>query len=178
MPTPWPELTGWAYLVGGVGEKITWTSAFDGLGRMVARELQRPLRLDEPPTCDFAFDEARVLFDPELKDPLVHLRIKQAKVLTVALFPGVNIAIPVVDSTARDDTTWESRSKRATPSDAAISGDLTDVFQALAARLWPYLRPLVAEVAGEKPDTRRCRLRANLAGSFKAVGAVPLPNCH
>ena len=38
-----PELTAWAYVAGGVGERIPWTSGFDGLGRLVARELQRRL---------------------------------------------------------------------------------------------------------------------------------------
>src|ERR1051326_1271969 len=35
----WPEVTAWAYLLGGVCERRVWTSAFDGLGRLVAREL-------------------------------------------------------------------------------------------------------------------------------------------
>ena len=176
----WPELTGWAYLVGSVGERVTWTSAFDGLGRMVARELQRPLRLDEPPTCDFAFDEALVLFDPELRDPLVHLRIKQAKVVTVALLPGVNIAIPVVDTGSREDTMWESRPGRAVSGDAESPIELADLLQVLAVRLWPYLRPLVAEVKGEgsTPEgaggKRVQRGRAKRGGS--AVSQLPLRN--
>jgi hypothetical protein len=93
----WPEITAWAYVIGGLGEKVLWTSAFDGLGRLVARELLRPFRLDEPPTCDFSFDELAVLVDPALKDPLVNLKIKQARSVTVALLPGVNAAIPLSD---------------------------------------------------------------------------------
>ena len=62
----WPEITAWAYVLGSIGERVVWTSSFDGLGRLVARKLLRPLRLDEPPTCDFALDEAVVLVDPKL----------------------------------------------------------------------------------------------------------------
>lgn len=95
-----PEVTAWAYLVGGIGESVVWTSSFDGLGRLVARELLRPVRLDDSPTCDFSLDEANVLADPKLSDPLVHLRVKQARLLTVSLLPGVNVQLPLQDSVA------------------------------------------------------------------------------
>jgi hypothetical protein len=90
-----PELVAWAYVAGSIGERVLWTSSFDGLGRLVARELMRPLRLDEPPACDFALDEALAVVDVKLKDPLVRLRVKQARVATVAIWPGVNIAVPL-----------------------------------------------------------------------------------
>src|SRR5690606_30239228 len=86
----WPEITAWAYVIGGLGERVVWSSGFDGLGRLVARELMRPLRLDEPPMCDVALDEVQVLVDPQLSDPFVHLRLKQARIVSIALLPGVN----------------------------------------------------------------------------------------
>ena len=140
----WPALTGWAYLVGSIGERITWTSGFDGLGRLIARELQRGLRLDEPPMCDFALDEAVVLSDAQLRDPLVYLKIKQARVLNVALYPGVNIAVPIVEAVAQESTHqshWAPRPAVSgeVPAGAAIS------LEALAAVLWPFIRPLVIE---------------------------------
>ena len=140
----WPELTAWAYLVGGIGESVTWTSAFDGLGRLVTRELQRRLRLDEPPTCDFAYDEALVLWDGELTDPLVRLRIKQARVLTVALFPGVNVSIPVADPGAREDAEGEGRAQQPLPDDIG-TGAPQQQLRELAGALWPYLRSFVRE---------------------------------
>lgn len=140
----WPELTGWAYLIGGIGERVTWTSGFDGLGRLVARELQRRLRLDEPPTCDFSLDEAVVLWDTELRDPLVHLKIKQARVLNVALFPGVNIAIPIVDTVAQEGTQRTDGAPKQTIVETGPQGvDHGGVLETLAAALWPLLRPLV-----------------------------------
>ena len=84
----WPEITAWAYVLGGVGEPVVWTSSFDGLGRLVARELLRPVRFDEPPTSDFALDEALMIMDPQLSDPLVHLRIKQSELLPSQFIPG------------------------------------------------------------------------------------------
>ena len=132
----WPELTGWAYLIGGIGEKITWTSGFDGLGRLVARELERRLRLDEPPTCDFALDEALVVSDTELEEPLVHLRIKQARVLSVALFPGVNTAIPIDDTMVQEGT-------------KLMGARRTDLLEMFATELWPLLQPLVREVIAQ-----------------------------
>ena len=152
----WPELTGWAYLIGGIGETITWTSGFDGLGRLVARELHRPLRLDEPPTCDFAFDEALVLSDKDLKVPLVHLRIKQSKVLSVALFPGVNIAIPII-GTAASETAYRGDSglEQVVPSEGP-TGANENLLSVLAGALWPYLRPLVVDETKQRstPQSR------------------------
>ena len=150
-----PELTGWAYLVGGIGEQVTWTSGFDGLGRLVARELLRPLRLDEPPTCDFGFDEAIVLADKELKEPLVHLRIKQAKVLSVALYPGVNVAIPIVDGSAFDSTYRDSREPRDVVVTESQISSVEDPLESLAHALWPHLRLLVIEETSQRYTAKR-----------------------
>ncbi len=137
-----PEITLWAYLVGGIGEKVTWTSAFDGLGRLVARELGRPLRLDEPPTCDFAFDEAVVLVDSKLDDPLVQLKVKQARLVSVALFPGVNVAIPVSDATIGEDTSLVKRTGQGEVSRQSENGG--ELLPLLAEALWPFIETRVS----------------------------------
>jgi hypothetical protein len=136
----WPEITAWAYVVGSVGERVVWTSGFDGLGRLIARELTRPLRLDEPPTCDFSFDEASVLADSKLADPLVHLRIKQSRVAAVALYPGVNMAIPLVP--APQDIGKPARGL-GTSSGSSFPGNPLAV---LSDALWPFLRGRVADL--------------------------------
>ena len=150
-----PELTAWAYVVGGIGERIPWTSGFDGLGRMVARELQRRLRLDEPPTCDFALDEARVLWDKGLKDPLVHLRIKQARILSVATFPGVNIAIPIVRRTFQPSVQRELIRSGPVSTKAPTIFELTRALKTLAEAL-PFLQQLSADesVRGVIPESQ------------------------
>ncbi|UVO30403.1 hypothetical protein [Bradyrhizobium arachidis] len=132
-----PEITAWAYVLGGVGEPVVWTSSFDGLGRLVARELLRPLRFDEPPTADFALDEALFLADPRLPDPLVHLRIKQSRIATVALYPGVNLSVPMNDQAALDAK--ESRRDDMPSKPVAAVSPAGNPWALLAEGLWPYL---------------------------------------
>jgi hypothetical protein len=163
-----PELTGWAYLIGGIGEGITWTSGFDGLGRLIARELHRPLRLEEPPTCDFALDEATVLADGELKEPLVHLKIKQAKVISVSIFPGVNIAIPIVDSGFMDAQFVAAYGGTSEPAAIVATEEHTrskqDPLGILAEALWPHLRSFVVDETSQRFATKR-RRRAGTQGN-------------
>ena len=175
----WPELVGWAYLVGGIAERITWTSGFDGLGRLVARELQRRLWLDEPPTCDFSLDEALVLADRGLKEPLVHLRIKQAKLLSVALYPGVNIAIPIVDTTAEEGTQW--RPRQSSSGKELIGAHHGDSLETLAVALWPFLRPFVTEATamGSTPGSlggKGSRRSRETIKEERASSRLPLRN--
>ncbi|SFM11113.1 hypothetical protein, partial [Methylorubrum salsuginis] len=92
-----PEVLAWTYIIGGVGVVIPWSSSFVGLGRLVYREINRPFHLDEAPICDFALDEAVCLIDSHLSDPYVHLKIKQQRIVSVAIYPGVNINIPLQD---------------------------------------------------------------------------------
>jgi hypothetical protein len=100
----WPEITAWAYVVGSAGQRVVWTSSFDGLGRLIVRELMRSFRLDEGPSCDFSLDEAIVLFDGQLSDPFVHLRIKQSRIATVSLNPGVNMPVSLAEQSAESRT--------------------------------------------------------------------------
>lgn len=172
----WPELTGWAYLAGSIGERTTWTSGFDGLGRLVARELQRGLRLDEAPTCDFALDEAAVLVDRALKDPLVHLKIKQARILSVALLPGVNTLVPIVDTlTPAGERRPMHGPRHAGTVGAAASAQRRDLFEDLAQALWPYLRDLVKETAiGSLRDSPPGRKQTRRKKKERTTGRLPL----
>ena len=141
----WPEIMAWAYVVGGLGESVLWTSSFDGLGRLVARELIRSFRLDDPPTCDFALDEGRALIDSKLSNPLVHLRIKQARIVTIALMPGVNIPVSVGESLGaglRQRTPQSHKGPERTLDDTRPG-----LMAQLADALWPYIRRHVEEVS-------------------------------
>lgn len=132
----WPQIIAWAYVLGGVGESVTWTSSFDGLGRLVARELLRPFRLDEPPTSDFALAEAAVLVDRALSDPLVHLRIKQSRVLSVALLAGVNVAVPIAELSQTDTRVAAPAAESVRP----IPGrGPNDPWAVVAEQILPYL---------------------------------------
>jgi hypothetical protein len=132
-----PEVLAWAYALGGVGERVFWTSSFDGLGRLVARELTRNFCMTEPPTCDFSLDEARVLVDPALKDSLVALRIKQARSVAVSLLPGVNLSVPLTENASTEKQEQDKISKLL-PTDSEST-----VLPALARALWPYIESML-----------------------------------
>jgi hypothetical protein len=161
----WPEITAWAYLVGGIGERIIWTSSFDGLGRLVARELMRPLRLDEPPACDFALDEAVALIDPKLQNPLVHLKVKQARIATVAILPGVNIPISAADSALQEQPKQQPLERvRVTQNASSKTPESRDIFAALADAIWPHLQPRVEDCIGAPDEEQTSR---QSAGGFQ-----------
>jgi hypothetical protein len=167
----WPEITAWAYVVGGIGERIVWTSSFDGLGRFVARELMRPFVLDEAPTCDFALDEALVLVDPKLSEPLVQLRIKQAKIATVALLPGVNIAISISESTGAN-----ARPEPVQPAPRENAPRFSrDVAVTIADALWPHLRSRVEECVRSTQDDDFDSSPGQRRGKRKASSQSQLP---
>jgi len=155
----WPEITAWAYVIGGIGERVVWTSSFDGLGRLIARELMRPFRIDEPPYCDFALEEANVLVDLKLADPFVHLKIKHGQSVTVALFPGVNVSVPIPHLSTPESRPVSSAS-RPTESTRAIR----DPLSFLAAALWPYLRSHIEEYMTSSSDDPRKPFRNKLRG--------------
>ena len=136
----WPEIMAWAYTIGGIGETVVWASGFDGLGRLVARELMRPFRFDEPPNCDFAYDEGAILVDKDLSDPLVHLKIKQARILSVALLPGVNIFVPISDvSTPEIRRGGTEGINRPIQEPTTIPASGPDLVAMLADAIWPHL---------------------------------------
>lgn len=132
----YPQIAGWAYALGGVGEHVTWTASFDGLGRLIARELLRPFHLEDQPDCDFALDEGAVLADPALSDPLVHLRIKQGRNLAVTIYPGVNAIVPLPERAAARHAPVE----RVAPNTANFPGG-NEALMLLTEMVWAKLAP-------------------------------------
>jgi hypothetical protein len=159
----WPDITAWAYVLGGLGEKVIWTSGFDGLGRLVGRELLRPFRLDEPPTSDIALDEARFLIDPQLSDPLVHLRLKQSRLATVSLFPGANVAVPVPiaePNVAQEPSKLEAAYQTANRQVSQQIRAGNEPMAVLANLLWPYLEARVYRAYASRNRDTKGRSRA------------------
>lgn len=139
-----PEVLAWAFAIGSLGERVVWTSGFDGLGRLVARELNRPFRIDEPPICDIALEEAAFLVDAKLSDPLVHLRIKQARTATIAIFPGSNILVSVGDPVAQDRQRHEL-AKGPRQGSAPQQTSSRDLGRAISDLVWPYLEDRIGD---------------------------------
>lgn len=154
-----PEITAWAYAIGGVGERTLWTSSFEGLGRLVARELERPFHINEMPLCDIALDEAAVLVDRDLSDPLVRLRIKQTRVATVSLLPGVNITVALKDASATD-----TRQPAATVQRRSADADILDL---IATALWPRIEARLA--ARETSGAARSQSRRRKSSDSKLL---------
>lgn len=129
----------WAMVAGSLGATTFWTDAFGGLGRFVARELVRPLHLLDPPTCDISYDEVR-LFDE--KSSRLKLRSANRNALAVSMLPGVTMHFGVGEP---DRSAFRPSETARDPrlSLAGVSHMSDDQLEALAARLAPYLRPLL-----------------------------------
>ena len=149
----WPEILGWAYFVGGIGERVLWTSSFDGLGRLVSRELLRNFRIEDPPMCDCSLDEAEILYDQNLKDPLVHLRIKQSRSVSVALLPGLNLTVSLQDQPILEDHIPLSRSNEK-PKMVPLKSPDQDPIKIFADLIMPYITPYINEIIKSKQENR------------------------
>ena len=174
----WPAITAWAYTIGGLGEQVSWTSSFDGLGRLVARELDRPLHFEEPPTCDFALEEAMFLVDRKLNDPFVHLRIKQARVLTVALLPGVNILVGLSDLAAPELAGSREHLPFQRQQSVSHSGhpeSRPDLAAALAEAIWPHIRSKVERLSLTKASARQSSQKQPRKSKKKRTSQEELP---
>ncbi|KEQ10849.1 hypothetical protein [Pseudorhizobium pelagicum] len=89
------EVLAWAAIAGGLGVETFWTNAFEGLGRLVAKELLRPLSLDEFPDADISLDEIRHL---EATNGKLPFRTTSRNSAIVALQPGVNVTVALIDT--------------------------------------------------------------------------------
>lgn len=163
-----PELLAWAYVLGSLGEQVVWTSAFDGLGRLVARELMRPAHFDEMPTCDFSLDEATVVFDGQLPDPLVHLRIKQSRMVSVSLAPGVNIQVALTESQVSGARSTEA-AQRDRPTEA---GARTQDLDGIVDAVWRKLRGRIEQQVDSliREERRRSARRSSGQGKLPLKG--------
>jgi hypothetical protein len=161
----WPQMLAWAYLIGSLGEKIVWNSSFDGLGRLVNRELSQSFSVHEYPSYDVLADEADVLVDRKLSDPLVRLRLKQQRIASVGLFPGVSISVALDDAgpTARNEVSSPRIEGRRAP-----ARDLSD----MADQIWPLIR---AKFLAEFGDPGLEFVKSRNRGKKKESSQEPLP---
>ena len=165
-----PTVLAWAYAIGGLGENVVWTSSFDGLGRLVARELQRPFRLDEPPSSDLSLDEAVCLVDNKLSDPYIYLKLKRS-VANISILPGVNVSVPtsfgqpkIVEKQPRllSETTVQP-----------INNQRNDLASILIDAMWPQLQSKIEQLVhstvqaqqASKPPTKSQKSKARQTSS-------------
>lgn len=172
----YPEILAWAYVIGSLGETITWTSSFDGLGRLVARELERPLHLAEPPLTDISIEEATALFDPALSDPLVHLRLKSPRSVDIAILPGVAVRVTAADHTTEVRAVAPRRAEKSDDKNdrvglVASEGGLLEI---LADALAPLLIDRMRQLPSDKKAISKTRVETK-SKVEKERGQVGLP---
>ena len=148
-----PDVRGWAAMLGGLGHVPAWTDAYDGLGRLVSRELMRSFHLADPPTCDGAAEEVLVIVEPDRSSTRSRVRTGHRNVAALSLMPGV---------VAYLSTSEEEREKaRASSATFAMADPLSLVGQdpkllkSLASQLWPHLRPLVSSELSKRDKHRK-----------------------
>ncbi|MES0152916.1 hypothetical protein NKJ81_04920 [Mesorhizobium sp. M0018] len=151
----WPQILAWAFLIGSLGERVLWNSGFDGLGRLVTKELLKSFRLTDYPSCDIFLDEGEVLVDKKLSDPLIHLKIKQQRIISVGILPGVALTVPIDEQVATPQRPPVAYEKVVAGGQRALFGrDINDIVDLL----WPRFRDKIrAEFSPESEVTGRGR---------------------
>ena len=83
----------WYGVVSALYRSEIWGIEFGGLGRLALKELAFPLRFDDPPRCDIAFDELVALVEPSTRSRALGFRGATHKALNVEVALGVNTMI-------------------------------------------------------------------------------------
>ena len=89
----YPIVVLWYGVVSALYRSEIWGAEFGGLGRLALKELAFPLRFDDPPRCDIAFDELVALVDPNVGPRSLGFRGATHKALNVEVSLGVNAMI-------------------------------------------------------------------------------------
>jgi len=140
-----PEVYAWALVLSGINESHVWSGAYEGLGRIVVREITRPFHWEDAPFCDYAVSEASVLIREGSRHPAAQLRLKRP-LAQVAIAPGVNVVVPQREQRipAKEEVPPVST---AAPLD--LAGALVDL-------LWPaFEKKLSGLPAKSKPRTEK-----------------------
>ena len=88
-----PMVMLWYGVVSALYRSEIWGTEFGGLGRLALKELAFPLRFDDPPRCDIAFDELVALVEPSTRARSLGFRGATHKALNVEVALGVNTMI-------------------------------------------------------------------------------------
>ena len=99
----YPALALWYGMASGLYRPGTWGAEFDRVGRIVLKELFFPLRLDEPPRCDIAFDELVAIVEPGADSQSLGFRGATRRGLNIEVALGVNGMVRVSGSSDDQD---------------------------------------------------------------------------
>ena len=88
-----PMVVLWYGVISALYRSEIWGIEFGGLGRLALKELAFPLRFDDPPRCDIAFDELVALVEPSTRSRSLGFRGATHKALNVEVALGVNTMI-------------------------------------------------------------------------------------
>ena len=85
-----PMLTVWYGVASALHRPEVWGAEFGGLGRLALKELTFPLRIDERPRCDIAFDELLTIVGPRPEIERLGFRGATRRALNVEVASGVS----------------------------------------------------------------------------------------
>lgn len=84
-----PETMVWAAMLPALYRPFFWGKAFDGLGRLVLRELVKPLHPEDMPSVDISLDELRATMNPKVDYKRLPFRTAQKGIAAIEIVPGV-----------------------------------------------------------------------------------------
>lgn len=146
----------WGAVLGGLGAEAYWTDAFNGMGRLVARELVRSFQVFDPPSADIAADELLVIEADQ--NGSSKFRTANRTAAAISLKPGVVFQVSLADGERTKQKSFEK-----VPSSArGASPDVPNwvildsrTLQKLAEELFPYMRKLFQADSSRSRKGRR-----------------------
>lgn len=85
----------WFGVVHSLLEREIYGGGFGGLSRLVLRELEMPLHLQERPRADISIEELPAAVSSEATGERIAFRTVQSRTLSVELVPGVTTTVPL-----------------------------------------------------------------------------------
>ena len=149
-----PDVLAWAATIGGLGNLAAWTDAYNGLGRLISRELMRPFHIGDPPTADVAAEEVLVLVEAERASTRNRIRTGSRNLAALALMPGVVAYLPLPEEEREKARVGLSTPTAPVQSSLSLTYD-SKLLRSLAEQLWPFLRPLMDSELGKRDKYRK-----------------------
>ena len=104
-----PMLALWYGMISALYRPSVWGVEFGGLARVAIKELEYPLRFDDPPRCDINYDELTALIEPSGDSNMVGFRGAMRRALNVEVELGVNGLVRIPEIGEEDGSTTDSR---------------------------------------------------------------------